>query len=215
MKRIFQNSKLEITAFQRYEPKNYSHELNINTNDRLSDISIFDRIEIRDNLMFVEIINNCSNIEKIFHFLPGSNLSELPIELRGISDLEINPDGVLKLTKNDETITFSKPKAFQKIDNRTIKIPVEYSFYEKDNSYWYLFATGEYDRDYELIIDPLISSTYLGSVASEGAEMDIKVNDDGDVFIYSSTTNNTFLVTFDAYDYQYNGGISDLCQVES
>ncbi len=76
---------------------------------------------------------------------------------------------------------------------------VEISYKNEGDSYG--FEIGEYDKTRELIIDPLLKSTYLGGTSIEGAVLgsSIVVDDQGYVYITGRTYSTNFPFTPGVY----------------
>lgn len=122
-----------------------------------------------------------NNVEKLFFVSPGADPKDIKIKVEGVPSLGLDAKGqlVLKTTLGD--IHFSAPVAYQMVDGK--RQPVEVAYALADGQY--RFEVGKYDKTEELVIDPLLASTYLG-----GRNPDIYViggvyDDD---FIYSIAT---------------------------
>ena len=71
----------------------------------------------------------------------------------------------------------------------------------------YGFTVASYDRTKELIIDPLLASTFLGGSGGSGEDYgySIAVNASGNIYVTGYTLSG-FPTTIDTYDTSYNGG---------
>lgn len=124
-----------------------------------------------ESLAFGEVYDGISltlkaygdNIEKLLHVAPGADPSLIRLRLSGGTSLRVNAQGQLVVGTPHGDVTFTRPVAFQLQDKE--KVPVEVAYVIKDNEYG--FRTGAYDKTKELVIDPLLQSTYLGGTGGE------------------------------------------------
>ena len=153
---------------------------------------------------------NRRQLEYDFVVAPGSSTDPIAVAITGVSSLELQPDGALKLRlsadKNQPALTMHKPVAYQ-IDTAGARQTVD-AHYVVDASHNVRFALGEYDRSRELVIDPvLLYATYLGgSGTDEIYGMD--VDNSGNVYVTGVTT-GSFPTKSGSYRTTYRGGSSD------
>ncbi|MBF8275922.1 MAG: hypothetical protein HW390_995, partial [Candidatus Brocadiaceae bacterium] len=73
----------------------------------------------------------------------------------------------------------------------------------------YGFTVAFYDKTHDLIIDPLLASTFLG-----GSDYDydnaLTLDTSGNVYVTGSTKSTNFPTTSGAYDTSFNGGYHDV-----
>ncbi|MEA3274366.1 MAG: PKD domain-containing protein [Pseudomonadota bacterium] len=100
-----------------------------------------------------------TNVEKLFHVAPGADASLIDIAIEGVNGLVIDENERLVLNTSLGDILFTAPVAYQQVDGE--HRPVEVAYVLAENGH-YGFSLGEYDRSRELVIDPLLASTYLG-----------------------------------------------------
>ena len=145
-----------------------------------------------------------NNIEKIFTINPWANPSDIQILINGSEGVTINNQGELEISTGIGTLKETKPVAYQIINGIRIDIPVWY--YLKGNVYGY--GTGEYNPNYALIIDPLLSSTFIG-----GSDTDlgytVNVDNSGNIIVTGRSYSSNFPTTLGAYN-TINSGSSDV-----
>ncbi len=100
-----------------------------------------------------------NNVEKLFHVAPGGDVAVIDVVVEGVDDLQVANDGRLVLATSLGEIVFTAPVAYQTLDGRRQPVQVAYAPGELGH---YGFRVGPYDRQRELVIDPLLESTYLG-----------------------------------------------------
>ncbi|NYT17359.1 MAG: hypothetical protein GKC06_05070, partial [Methanomicrobiales archaeon] len=108
---------------------------------------------------------------------PGSDPGAITIEYYGQDDLSVAPEGTLLLTTAAGTITHSAPYCYQVIDGTVVEVSSGYTLTGQGRVG---FAVGDYDRDYDLIIDPVLKyGLYLkgiGMADAHGVAVDTRRN---------------------------------------
>ena len=134
----------------------------------------------------MKISTRPGNIEKLFILKPQADVSLIKIELEGQKKLTINNNGELIIETSSGDFAFTKPIAWQVINND--KIPVEVNYVIDKNNYG--FHLGDYNKSHKVIIDPLIASSYVGGNGIElVGEKFINNNDEIIIAGASSSTN--------------------------
>ncbi|MDI6787028.1 MAG: SBBP repeat-containing protein [Planctomycetota bacterium] len=152
---------------------------------------------------------NQYNIEKVFIVQPQGEVSSIHLSIEGATDLSINERGELVLSVNNggaavphRELSFTKPYAYQIIDG--IRHEVEVSYVIIPVPLGYGFNVGDYNKDFPLIIDPLLASSYIGSTALNSSN-GIARDSNGNVFIVGYTS-GPYPTTGGAYQTAYLGG---------
>jgi len=130
------------------------------------------------------------NIEKIYTIGSTGSPDSIWITVKGSKGLEINNKGELEILNGLSALKLTKPVAYQIINGKRVNVSV--SYISKDSSYGY--QTGTYNKNYKLIIDPLLSSTYLGGNSYDNAQA-IAVDQSGNVYIAGYTGSDPFPTT--------------------
>jgi hypothetical protein len=147
-----------------------------------------------------------NNFEKLFYVSPGADPRLIKIGLKGSSGLAIDRKGKLVVSVQADEVSFTRPVAYQQINGQVIPVEVSYIIYDWNH---YGFRLGQYDRSRELIIDPLLASTYLGGSNQEGWQysggMDIARDGDGNIFVVGRTRSYDFPITPGTYEYSNLG----------
>jgi hypothetical protein len=100
-----------------------------------------------------------SSVEKLFHVAPHASPDAIDVAVEGADGVRIDDREQLVLATGLGNVVFSAPVAYQMVEGE--RRPVEVA-YVVDDSHHYGFHLGEYDRESELVIDPLLASTYIG-----------------------------------------------------
>lgn len=127
------------------------------------------------------------NIEKIYVISRNGSPNSIWVNVNGSTGLKINKNGQLEILNGSSALKLTKPVAYQIINGKKVKVSISYLI--KGNSYGY--KTGAYNKNYKLIIDPLLASTYLGGNSYDGANA-ITVDKAGNVYVAGYTGSTYF-----------------------
>nr|NQU90710.1 SBBP repeat-containing protein [Bacteroidota bacterium] len=204
-------TQAKVNYFKGADPLKWQRE--IPTFDRINLGEIYEGIDLKIKAFG-------KNVEKLFFVQPGADPGLIQLSLSGANALEITDSGELAVETGPGTIVFTRPVAYQEIEGE--KTFVDVAYWINNNTYG--FSVGDYDPSNELVIDPLIASTFLGGHAMDGfLYAYATVDDEGYVYITGVTKAANFPVTPGAYDPGYNFGddvfitkfTSDLTKIES
>ncbi len=149
-----------------------------------------------------------SNVEKLFYVRPQADPGKIAMTVEGAELLKVNKKGELEAVTAQGPVTFTKPVAYQEINGKRIEVPVAYRLAENSafriphSALGYGFTVGPYDRSRELVIDPLLASTYLGGTDLEGSSlntvfaMSVAVAPNGDIYVAGFTDSSNFPTPF-------------------
>src|SRR3990167_3296134 len=144
-------------------------------------------------------------VEKLFYLKPRANLKDLKIGLNGAKALRVNDTGELEIDTGYGVVKWTRPIAYQRQGARGKKqeaggkrqreyVKVEYVVNPPNppqSSIIYGFKVGDYDKTRELIIDPLLSSTFVGGSDNDSANA-IAIDSSGNVYIAGKTTSSNY-----------------------
>lgn len=128
------------------------------------------------------------NIEKIYVITRNGSPNSIWVNVNGSTGLKVNKNGELEILNGSSALKLTKPFAYQMINGKRVVVPVSYVL----NGTSYGYKTGAYNKNYRLFIDPLLSSTYLGSSSYDSVN-DIAVDKDGYVYV-TGTLDHTILL---------------------
>lgn len=121
---------------------------------------------------------------------PDGDFGDIRFKYTGVKGTRIDEGGNLVVEQKFGQLCHKKPESYQVISGRRIEVDVEYTKVGDDT---YGFNAGEYDPDYDLIIDPLVLvySTYLGGISADYGE-GIAVDSSGSAYIAGYTLSSNF-----------------------
>jgi uncharacterized repeat protein (TIGR01451 family) len=105
-------------------------------------------------------------LEFDFRVAPGADLKSVGLQVEGADGISLDERGNLVLALNGGDVMLRAPLVYQEVDGRRVQLPGAYSVHE-DNRVG--FRVASYDRDKELVVDPVITyASYLGGTDSSG-----------------------------------------------
>ncbi len=136
-----------------------------------------------------EFTGNDDSLERIFIVEPGADPRQIEIEYSGVEEIKLLEDGTLVLETALGELTESAPVGYQEIDGQRHYVETDFQILESGNVG---FSLGEYDPDYELIVDPILEySTFLGG-GSNDVGYGIAVDSTGATYITGQTRSDDF-----------------------
>ncbi len=162
-----------------------------------SDVPAFGHLDFGNVWPGINLIvrSKDNNIEKVFLVQPGAYPQSIRCELQHAISVEVSAGGELWVETESSNIAFTRPIAYQVVDGNFKYVDVAYT--TSGNEYG--FRVGEYDRSRGLVIDPLISGTYVGGGGADWDHQDIVVGPNGDVYMTGYTTSPDFPATTGSY----------------
>ncbi|MFW9887740.1 MAG: SBBP repeat-containing protein [Candidatus Thorarchaeota archaeon] len=130
-----------------------------------------------------------------FHVAAGRNPTDIRVQCEGHDSLVIG-ESVVRISKDNGTIVDEGLLAFQNLTD----IDVTFSSHD---SHTFGFNVGDYDGSHELIIDPLVYSTFIGGSGDDGTTS-VAVDSSGNAFVAGYTSSSNF-PAFNAYNSTYGG----------
>jgi hypothetical protein len=131
-------------------------------------------------------------MEYDFILSPGADPSKIEVRYDGAGSLNVDPDGRLVIEMDWCTVVEMAPLVYQECDGDRLELQSSYILLST-NSFGFRIEE-EYDNEYALIIDPVLTyGTYLGGSLSELAH-DIAVDGLGNIIIAGITYSTDFPV---------------------
>ncbi len=150
----------------------------------------------------------------------GADPSKVKFAYEGIEDLGITKDGDLEIILKEGKLIQKRPYIYQELDGKRMEIAGKFNVQNKkfktknskllanNQQFIYSFQIASYNKDYPIIVDPvLIYSTYLGA-GSKDYGHDIAVDAEGNAYITGHTDSANFPLK--SPNQKANAGVSDV-----
>jgi len=148
-----------------------------------------------------------NQIEYDFVVKPGGEVSDIGFGYKDVEKTRIDKEGNLAIKTKFGEIKHAKPACYQVIEGERVEIRAEFKRKE-DNTYG--FQVKEYNKNYELIIDPLVLvySTFLGGSGADSGRS-IAVDSTGSIYVAGFTSSTRDFPTKNSIQGSYAGGTDD------
>lgn len=147
-----------------------------------------------------EIIGLKNSVKYNFYVQPNSNPNQIQLNYNGVDSVFLDK-GQLNIINSVGTILEQAPFAYQYIDGKRVKVNCEFVLTNNTVS----FQLGNYNKNYELIIDPiLVFSSYSGST-SDNFGMTATNDNQGHLISGGIAFDIGYPTTLGAYDTTYDG----------
>ncbi|MCX7908318.1 MAG: SBBP repeat-containing protein [Ignavibacteria bacterium] len=198
--------QIEGSVFQDFEEFKFSDwKLNFfygnNPKKWIKNVQGYEKIKISNILPGIDLVLTC-NEQPRYDFVvhPNANPENIKIKIEGAEILKCNSDEIVLVTSLGEIIhrnLFVYQDENQKISR------VDASF-KKINKNTFTFEIGNYDKQKELIVDPLVLSTLVGGSSSEEI-VDLVEISQGIIVVTGWTESFNFITTPGSYSQSYKG----------
>ena len=124
---------------------------------------------------------------------PGADPARVRFRCQGIEAMTVRPDGGLDLRlPGGKTLLQARPRVYQDIGGHRVVREATYTVAKHRGAWNYGFTVGPYDRDYPLVIDPVLQySSYLGGTGLDEVR-GIAVDPAGNAYLTGRTTSGNF-----------------------
>ena len=140
-------------------------------------------------------------VEKLFYVRPEARPEDILLKIGGAASLRVNDAGELEVRAGAETLKFTRPVAYQMVDGHRRYVEVSYAV----KGHEYGFRLGAYDRNREIVIDPVFTATVLGGHADDLIRA-ITVDKEGYVYVAGSTRSADFPEANSGHGVVHQGG---------
>lgn len=188
-------SKTQFNFFKGADQKKWKR--NVPAYDEIGFGEVYDGV-------FVTLKAYNNNVEKVFHVRSGADPRRIAVRVNGVSDVRISGAGELELLSKDGTLKMTAPIAYQDVDGSRKYVKAVYTRLSKNS---YGFKVAKYDQSRPLIIDPLLTSAFLGD---EDSDFGYAIDGDGTYIYVTGWTNSAnFPIKFPTHDPIHKGGSYD------
>lgn len=153
----------------------------------------------------VELQAHGGAVEKLFRVAPGADPSAIAVEVDGAQGTRRDAAGRILAATGLGDIELSAPVAYQEVAG--VRQPVRASYAVTARGY--RFALGDYDRRRELVIDPIVQSTYLGGSSTDSPAAMARASD-GALVVVGTTRSTDFPHTTGYQPTHSSGSFDDM-----
>lgn len=151
-----------------------------------------------------EVITSNSGLKYNFHVKPHADPGQIQMRYEGVNDIRLK-DGALILKLQVNEVVEQKPYAFQLINGKVIRVTCNYVFKNKLLSF--SFPRG-YNKNYELVIDPLLVFAAQSGSAADNFGMTATFDPAGNLYSAGTVYDNGYPTTPGAYSQGFSGSPS-------
>jgi hypothetical protein len=190
---LFKNASPSV-QLSAADPSNYrvSYFYGRDESDWITDIATSRAVLYKDLYDGIDLKVYGTNKEVEYDWVvrPGADASRIRFGYDGTPAASIDRAGDLVVKSASGELRNRLPSAFQVIDGRRVAVVAAYKSKGKDE---YGFAVGEYDRRFDLVIDPLVLvySTYLGGYGDEWPDS-VTEDKTGAIYVAGFTVSKDF-----------------------
>ena len=146
------------------------------------------------NLLYLE---KDSELKYEFHIQPNGSYQQIKLKYHGADKIKISKEGQLVISTPLGKLIEQKPYAYQIKNGKIVEVPCQFILSSGNEI---SFQLGTYDKNLELIIDPvLVFATYNGA-ASDNFGMTATYAYDGKAYTGGTIYGNSYPVTGPAWD---------------
>lgn len=173
-----------------------------------SGVTNYQQVFLRDIYQGIdyEMLTAVNRLKYNFHVGANADPAQIRLRYEGVDKLKLK-EGTLVLQLSINEVVEQKPYAYQLINGEVKEVKCEYMLRGKVLSF--RFPQG-YDRNYELVIDPvLVFAAQSGSLA-DNFGMTATYDNQGNLYSGGTAFNNGYPVTAGAYTMGFSGGGTDV-----
>jgi len=140
-----------------------------------------------------------------FVIKPGANPKDIKFTFSGEVLQTYDKDHEVQINTILGSLVNSKLLAYQIVDGKKVTIPCYFDATMTTNGVEMSFDVGHYDNTKNLVIDPVVYFSFLGTAGSDEVKS-MKIASDGSVIVAGWTSSGTFPTTTGSYQETSNSG---------
>ena len=153
-----------------------------------------------DLVLYFDKANNRPRYDFIVH--PGADPKQIRMKYNGVEKLALQNQNAIRYQTSLGTVLEQDLKVYQSTEEKTNRIPAKMVLVSRNTV---SFGLGRYDHSRDLVIDPLIFSTFMGGSANDGAN-GVTTDSDGNIYVCGFSQSTNFPVTAGAFQTISPGG---------
>jgi hypothetical protein len=166
-------------------------------------VPLFDNVEIQGVYKNIDIKYYYDNgmLRYDYKAKPGADISQIKFNFEGQNGISINPNGELVLKTSIGEVTNGKIYAYQVESGTQKEVQCKFQQYE-DGTIG--LKTENYNTNKELIIDPLVYSTFIGGSGNDKGTS-IAIDHSGDAYLTGETQSANYPASVGSYQDTLHG----------
>lgn len=128
----------------------------------------------------LEYYSKNGSIEYDYVVEPFADPGVIKTSIGDVDTVNLLANGKLEIIKGGKKLVLEKPVSYQIVDGERTNVDSEFAF---DSSFNLTFKIGDYDKNYSLVIDPVID--YVSFVGAEDTDFveDVAIGNDGAIYV--------------------------------
>lgn len=166
----------------------------------------FEKVLLKNVYNGIDVVFQSENGKPRYDFIikPNANPQQIAIHFDGMDAVKMQ-NSSLQFASNDFSITNGNLQTYQMVNGQKKSIKSTFKNIDKNT---FAFDIGSYDKSQELVIDPVVSSTFFGT-AQDDAIMSMTLDKFNNVILVGWTNSANLPTTVGAYSTQFSSGTTD------
>lgn len=166
-----------------------------------ADVGSFSQAKLQDVYPNIDALFYCEGQTSRYDFIvrPGGDYRKIALVFQGAQDVKITESGNLLVSTGKGILVQRGLAAYQIIDGQRRSVACSFVLTTIDTEKIVSFSLGKYDGAHPLIIDPLVSGSFIGGSEKEEIE-DVAVDAGGNMYILGTTVSSEFPLVVGQYD---------------
>jgi large repetitive protein len=169
------------------------------------DVQRFGKVRYAEVYPGVDLVyyGNQRSLEYDFIVAPGADYKQIRMRYAGIHSVKPEAGGALRLATRDGAITLQPPVTYQVVNGRRVPVHSRYRTVRTQQGWEVRFDVGRYDRERDLVIDPvLVYGSYFGG-NQDDFPGGIAVDRQGNIYIAGYTWSLDFPLSEGAFQTRF------------
>ncbi|MGN6644031.1 MAG: SBBP repeat-containing protein, partial [Verrucomicrobiota bacterium] len=170
-------------------------------------VPLFARVKVAEVYPGIDLVyyaDQSARLEYDFVLQSSASPDQISFRIEGADKVSVDARGDLVLKIGSQEIRQHRPVIYQNVNGRRQPVEGRYALTDRNTVG---FRVGHYDRNRQLVIDPVVDfSTFLGGSKTENGWA-IAVDAAGNIYVAGETLSKNLPTTPGAYTNHYAGGI--------
>jgi Beta-propeller repeat len=171
-----------------------------------SGVPLFQKIVYHDLWPGIDAVYTTSTnaFKSEFHVAKGADPNSIHWSYEPNAWVEVDRDGSLLVRSGEQVVRESAPVVYQEIGGRRVAVTGAYSVSPEGVAG---FRIGDYDRNHELVIDPVIVFTSLLGGSNQDQASGVASDPDGNMVVVGWTSSTNFPAMTASHQSQFGGSV--------